>query len=43
MKVKKKPDFYTNFFFWGGETDPPPLPVSKGLDDRASPYLKDWI
>ena len=26
-------------FFWRQT----PLPLSKGLDDRAAPYLKDWI
>ena len=35
------PDFYAKkfFFFWRQI----PLPLSKGLDDRAPPYLKDWI
>ena len=32
--------FTTNFFFFG---DRSPLPLSKGLDDQAPPYLKDWI
>ena len=35
------PDFYAQKIFL--ETDPPFLPLSKGLDDRAPPYLKDWI
>ena len=39
MKVKKTLIF-TPIFLGGRQT---PLPVSKGLDDRASPYLKDWI
>ena len=34
------PDFYAKIFFFGDRT---PLPLSKGLDDRAPPYLKDWI
>ena len=33
-------DFYAKiFFFWRQN----PLPLSKGLDDRAPPYHKDWI
>ena len=32
--------FTTNFFFFG---DRSPLPLSKGLDNQAPPYLKDWI
>ena len=34
------PNFYAKKIFFG---DRPPLPLSKGLDDRAPPYLKDWI
>ena len=34
------PNFYAKKIFFG---DRPPLPLSKGLDERAPPYLKDWI
>ena len=34
------PWFWCQKFFLGGQT---PLPLSKGLDDRAPPYLKDCI